>query len=221
MGSLVFRADTYSKVSLASPKSHIFNSSLSPTKMLRQARSRWMTDFESRNSYKLWLNGDQNIIHCTEIVQLFTTCSESMHFHVDSTFVISGHSILHNSLPTIPLAIWYPKEVNLFRCTLMSGAWVGGEGTECKFGRTPTVSQPLESWSYTWITINTDKFVFLWSVWSVYFWLQGLRFIVTSTIRISSLQLWQSLQSVNSCPADKENRPPPNKQIFPWMMMTL
>ena len=43
----------YSKVSFASPKSHIFSSSLSPTKMFRQAKSRWMTPLDVRNSYQL------------------------------------------------------------------------------------------------------------------------------------------------------------------------
>ena len=50
IGSLVLRAEVYSKVSFASPKSLIFSNSLSPTRMLRQARSRWMTPFDSRYS---------------------------------------------------------------------------------------------------------------------------------------------------------------------------
>ena len=49
-GSWVFRAEVYSKVSFASPKSHIFSSSFSPTKMFLQARSRWMTPLDIRNS---------------------------------------------------------------------------------------------------------------------------------------------------------------------------
>ena len=52
MGSLVFRVEieVYSKVSFASPKSHIFSSSLSPTRMFRQARSLWMTALDAKYS---------------------------------------------------------------------------------------------------------------------------------------------------------------------------
>ena len=53
IGSRVFLVEVYSKVSFASPKSHIFSSSLSPTKMLRQARSRWMIPFDSRYSFNI------------------------------------------------------------------------------------------------------------------------------------------------------------------------
>ena len=113
MGSRVFRAEVYSKVSFASPKSHIFSSSLSPTKMFRQARSRWMTSLDIRNScevhsiYYLYLSVTilnalylfDNYISCIYVYKLYNTSILRLSSYRTASFQIHihGSSFLHSS----------------------------------------------------------------------------------------------------------------------------
>ena len=110
IGSLVFPVEVYSNVSFASPKSLIFSSSLSPTKMLRQARSRWMTPFDCRYSYTRYTQ-------CS----IYTQCAQYIAVHVCSITYLVYHS--HHSTSNLPSKASEALEmlINVWSMCLMGG----------------------------------------------------------------------------------------------------